>query len=90
VENKPDKMLCGYGAFELPEDHPFTPVCKYSHDPAYLDWLNGISARPLEQADKAMLSAFLKIAKEKKSFKLKVQAYVFYGLTTAFRLAFRS
>lgn len=87
---KKDKSLCGYGIFTLPDDHPFTPVCRLSHDPAYRDWLNGISARPLEQADKAMLSALLKIAKEKRSIKLRLQAYMFYSLTTAFRLVFRT
>lgn len=87
---KPDPEIgCGYGAFKLPNDHPFLPLC-VQHDAAYQAHLDGFNHRPLADADKAFLSAALGIAKERKSIALRLQAYLYYGLITAFRNLFRS
>lgn len=84
------KNLCGYGRFTLPEDHPFTPICVLEHDAAYEAYLNGFPTRPLSEADSAMFTAMLGVARERRSLSLRAQAYAFYGITTIFRLMFRS
>lgn len=87
---KEDKEIgCGYGAFKLPDDHPFTPLC-IQHDLSYSAHINGFPHRPLADADKAFLSAALGIAKERKSVSLRIQALLYYALITAFRSLFRS
>lgn len=80
---------CGYGAFKLPSDHPFSPLCR-QHDLAYGAHIDGFPHRPLADADKAFLSAALGIAKEKKSVSLRIQAFLYFSLITAFRKLFRS
>lgn len=90
---KKDKEVgCGYGAFKLPPEHPFSGPhgpCTM-HDSAYESHLDGFPHRPLADADKAFLSAALGIAREKKSLSLRIQAYLYYSLITAFRKLFRS
>lgn len=84
-----EQIACGYKAFTLPLDHPFTPICKM-HDDAYSQWLHGFTNRDLADVDKALLHGMLGIANEEESLRLRLQAYVYYGLVTAFRLMFRS
>ena len=77
LDNDPTDQ-CGYKAFSLPDSHPFTPACK-AHDDAFV---NKTISRNL--ADTKLLEDMLAIAKEKKSFKLKAQAYLLYALARTF------
>lgn len=77
---------CGYGVFSLPSDHPFTPACKI-HDGMYECYFLGWPI-DLKASDKELLKNMLEIAGS--SWKLKAEAYLFYGLATVFRKVFRS
>lgn len=72
------KIRCGYSRFSLPEDHPFTPACKI-HDEAFE---HKLISRNL--ADTHLLKDMLRIARARQSFKLEIQAYIFYGLARVF------
>lgn len=86
---KEDDGLCGIAPFTLPPDHPFREGCR-NHDRLYLDYLRNFPTRSLGDADKMFLSYMLGVAREKGSIVLKMQAYAFYSLITAFRLVART
>lgn len=65
---------CGYKWFSLKENHPFTSACA-KHDAAFSDKK---ASRNL--ADTQLLKDMLEAAKEKKSIKLRVEAYLLYGI----------
>lgn len=69
---------CGYAIFSLPSSHEFSEACSV-HDETFLR--KGISRN---LADTRLLKDMLKIAKDKKSLKLKLQAYIFYGIARTF------
>lgn len=64
--------------WKLDDNHPFY-LAGVAHDIAY-DFKIGESSYPYDQQ---FLKTCLKIAKEKKSLSLKMQAYVFYSLARA-------
>lgn len=82
---------CGYGAFKLPKSHPFNGPngpCAM-HDAAYQAHLDGFPHRQLIDADRAFLSYALAIADAQKSLSLRIQAWLYFALITAFRKMFR-
>lgn len=79
-----DKQIrCGYSVFSLPTDHPFTAACA-AHDARFEEKEAGASTVSRNLADRRLLNDMLAIAKTKNSFKLKVQAYVLWGVARAF------
>ena len=82
LPNDPEEQ-CGYGAFSLPKDHPFLVSCKM-HDRLFESRDSGFKTLTRKQADKALLDSMLKIARERKSFSLRLQAYAYYALARAF------
>lgn len=85
-ENDPNEA-CGYGIFSLPKDHPFEPACQM-HDRIFESRDSGFKSRTRSEADSALLASMLRIADERKSAKLRIQAYAFYGLARAFGALF--
>jgi len=85
-ENDPNEV-CGYGIFSLPADHPFEPACQ-AHDRIYESRDSGFKPRTRSEADSALLASMLRIAEERKSVKLKMQAYALYGIARAFGALF--
>lgn len=78
-----EKDICGVTPFSLPEDHPFTPICR-SHDQIFISRENGFPTGSRKRADKALLSGMLGIAKRENKLGLKVQAYCYYALARVF------
>jgi hypothetical protein len=73
----------GYWIFKLPPGHPFTPAFQ-KHD----EWF-GLKDKKQptigrKAADAELLAGMLQIAGERKSFWLKTQAYIYFGLARAF------
>ena len=79
-----DKEIgCGYWKFKLRANHPFTPACQW-HDDIFEAKEQGKTTYSRNRADKGFLNAMLKIAAERKSRWLKIQAYVLWGLARTF------
>ena len=77
------KNRCGVFPFSLPEQHPFTPICKM-HDQVFVAKEQGFPTGGRKRVDIALLSGMLGVAKERKSLSLKMQAYLYYGLARTF------
>lgn len=78
--------VCGYWRLSLPESHPFTVVCREMHDPAFEAAQKGFKTRTFGEVNRAMFKAFWGIAKDRKSFSLKVQAVLFTAIAIPFGL----
>lgn len=74
----------GWGPFSLPADHPFMPSFQM-HDRLFASrdkgFRHGLSRK---QADDFLLRSMLNIARERKSARLKAEAYLYYGLAKTF------
>ena len=80
--NNPEDYVCGVKPFALPKEHPFTRIC-YVHDLIF-DRKEAGENYTRGEADKLLLRGMLAIAKAKKSYRLRAEAYVYYGLARAF------
>jgi hypothetical protein len=73
----------GYWIFSLPTSHPFQPAFVL-HDRAYKAKELGTLKASRKTVDKALLKNMLMIAKERKSLRLKAEAYLYYRIARAF------
>lgn len=78
-----NQIRCGYSVFSLPTDHPFTPACQ-AHDARFEEKATGEATQSRNLSDKQLLKDMLAIAAARKSFKLKAQAYLLWGIARTF------
>jgi len=76
---KDDRDICGFGILSLPPEHPFTQACA-RHDRWYVRKSLEEQTPGRRRVDDLLLREMLHIAKEEKSFKLKAQAYLYFGI----------
>lgn len=77
-----DRDICGFGILSLPPDHPFTPACR-RHDYWFTQKSLGNPTPGRKRVDEQLLKEMLYIAKMHGSTKLKIMAYVYYGIAKA-------
>ena len=73
----------GWGPFSLPPTHPFQPAFE-AHDRLFASRDDGFFSRSRKDADEYLLRGMLNIARERKSSRLKAEAYLYYTLARAF------
>lgn len=79
-----DSERGGWGPFSLPVDHPFQPSFQM-HDRIFGSRERGfVGGFTRYEADRLLLDSMLRIARERKSTRLRAEAYVYYGLARAF------